>query len=63
MATSKQGTLLKIPYDFRAPTISRIRERFWNPDDKRIFTPHIFGWGYAINFYQLLRKLRMKNHS
>ena len=51
------GTFLRVPYEFRPPTISRIRERLWNPEDKRIFTPHVFGVGWAVNFYQVADRL------
>lgn len=47
-----------IPYDFRAPTVVRLRERLWNPDDPRIFTEHVFGVGWAINFHTVFQKLR-----
>jgi len=47
-----------VPYDFRMPTGQRLRERFWNPEDPRIFTEHVFGVGWAINFYTVLRKLQ-----
>lgn len=53
----KTGTFLGIPYDLRPPTLNRLRERLWNPDDRRILTPHSFGWGYSINFYEVLRRL------
>jgi hypothetical protein len=49
--------LLGIPYDWRAPTMARLRQRWWNPEDRRILTPKTFGWGYAINFYELGRRL------
>lgn len=48
---------LNVPYDFRRPTVARIQERWWNRNDKRIITPRVFGWGYAINFYQVLRRV------
>ena len=51
------GRFLKVPYDFRFPTLQRLKDRFWNPDDPRIFTPHVFGVGWSINAYQLLRQL------
>ncbi len=51
------GTFMRVPYEFRPPTISRIRERLWNPEDKRIFTPHVFGVGWAVNFYQVADRL------
>lgn len=56
MNISNNGFFLGIPYDFRKPTLARIKERCWNPTDMRIFTPHVFGWGYSINLYQLLKK-------
>lgn len=54
------GKFLGIPYDYRAPTWTVIKERAWNPNDHRIFTPHIFGWGYSINLYEVLRRLGLK---
>jgi len=58
----KTGKFLNIPYDFRLPTWKRIKERCWNSNDPQIFTPKAFGYGWTINFYQVLRKLkRIKN--
>lgn len=42
-----------LPYDFRRPTWTRIKERLWNPEDERIWTPRVFGAGWSINLYQL----------
>ena len=47
------GRFVRVPYDFRIPTLRRVRERWWNPDDPRIFTPHVFGVGWSLNLYQL----------
>ena len=55
----KTGTFLHIPYDWRWPTWSVIKERMWNPAEPRILTPHVFGWGWSINLYQLFRRLGM----
>ena len=52
------GRFLMVPYDFRVPTLQRIKYRLWNPNDPRIFTPHVFGAGWSINAYQLLKRLR-----
>lgn len=49
----KTGKFLGIPYDFRFPTLSRIRERMWNREDERIFTPRVYGAGWTINFATL----------
>jgi uncharacterized protein DUF5808 len=35
-----------------------LRERLWNPRDRRLFTPHVFGWGWSVNFYELFRRLK-----
>lgn len=29
----------------------------WNPHDPRLLTPKSFGWGYDINFYELLARM------
>ena len=52
------GRFLRVPYDFRFPTLQRVRDRFWNPDDPRIFTPHVFGVGWSLNAFQALRWAR-----
>lgn len=55
-----QGKILGfIPYDFTLPTPRKLKARLWNPEDSRILTPRILGIGWCINFYQLLRKLRI----
>lgn len=51
-----EGRFLGVPYDFRPPTVSRFRERCWNPDDPRLLTPHVFGWGWTLNLYTLVRR-------
>jgi hypothetical protein len=55
----KRGTetFLGMSYDWRRPTWSRVRERAWNPRDRRLLTPKSFGWGYDINFYELLTRM------
>jgi hypothetical protein len=51
------GTFLGLPYDWRRPTWSRVRARVWNPHDPRLLTPKSFGWGYDLNFYELLARV------
>ena len=55
---SPTGRLLGVPYDFRFPTLSRLKERLWNPDDPRLITPRAFGIGWSVNAYELMRRLR-----
>ena len=52
------GRVGVVPYDFRFPTIKRIKDAFWNPEDTRIFTPHVFGIGWAVNLFALVDKIR-----
>ena len=51
------GTYHCIPFDFRFPTVDRVRERLWNPDDPRVITPTIFGAGWSVNLYQAGRQM------
>ena len=46
-----------VPYDFRIPTIERVKESYWNPYERRVLTPEVFGVGWAVNFYRLLENL------
>lgn len=54
-----EGRVGFVPYDFRMPTLERIKDAWWNPDDERIITPRAFGIGWAINLYQLRRRALM----
>ena len=49
-----QGRKSGIPYDFRRPTLSKLRSRWWNPADARVFTPKTYGIGWDINLYRLV---------
>ncbi len=49
-----QGTLFNIPYDFRWPTVERLRETFWNKRTSNVLVPTAFGMGWTINFYPLI---------
>lgn len=49
-----------VPYDFRVPTATRIRERMWAPDDSRVITPEVFGVGWTLNVGRLVALVRHK---
>ena len=51
------GTFLGVPFEFRIPNVKRVRERWWNREDDRLFTPHVFGVGWSLNLYQARKKL------
>ena len=46
-----------IPYDFRIPTIERVRSAYWDPASDTVFTDKVIGVGWAVNIPGLLRKL------
>ena len=48
------GRYLGMPYDWRKPSLARIRARAWNPQDRSLLTPKTFGWGYDANLYELM---------
>ena len=41
-----------VPYDFRPPTWTRIREAYWNPRSEKLFSDRVFGVGWAVNLYR-----------
>ena len=48
------GKIAGIPYDFRLPTVERIRDTFWNKNTSQIFLPQVFGIGWSINLYPII---------
>ena len=57
------GQILFVPYDFRPLTPARIRERWWNPEDPRLLTPHVFGAGWSLNLDRLKEMLVQPPHT
>jgi hypothetical protein len=55
------GKFLGVSYDWRRPTMARAKSRFWNDDDRRVFTPKTYGWGYDVNVAQVLRRLWLRS--
>lgn len=43
-----------VPYDFRVPTMERVRNTYWNPDGPAL-SGKVFGVGWAPNFGVLTR--------
>jgi hypothetical protein len=52
-----RGRFLGLPYDWRKPTLRRVRHELWNRRERRILVPKAFGWGYGLNLNALLRRL------
>ena len=49
-----------IPYDLRVPTLARLRERIWAPEDERLLTPHPFGVGWTLNAGRVVLLVRRR---
>jgi hypothetical protein len=53
-----QGKLLGVvPYDFRLPTIARLRDAYWNRRSNRLFSDKPVGVGWSVNVAALLKRL------
>ena len=52
------GRVAGVPYEFRAPTVERLKRSWWNAADERILTEPVFGVGWGINLLRLARELR-----
>ena len=53
----KRGTFLGMPYDLAWPTAARLRRSVWDPADRRVLTPKVYGWGYSLNLHAVARRL------
>ena len=49
-----------IPYDFRMPTIERLRQAYWNPRSPKLVTDRPFGVGWSVNIPTVLRRLGVR---
>lgn len=55
------GRLLgAIPYDFRMPTVERIKAAYWNPRSPKMITDRPLGVGWAVNIPTVLRRLGVR---
>ena len=52
------GRLGIVPYDFRPPTLSRLRSAWWQPHSRTLLRPQPFGVGWTLNFGWLYHALR-----
>ena len=49
-----------VPYDFRIPTVARVRERLWNPESDHVVGPRVFGVGWTVNVGKVVSMVRAK---
>lgn len=52
------GDLWGIPYDYRKPTVDKVKATFWAPEDERIVMPRAFGVGWDVNVGRVVRLAR-----
>jgi hypothetical protein len=50
MMAGSHGKLFGLlPYDFRPPTLTRLRRTLWNREDERFLVPIYIGVGWSVN--------------
>ena len=49
-----------VPYDFRMPTVARVKERMWNPDSTQLINPRVFGVGWTLNLGRVVGLVRAR---
>ena len=55
------GKLLGVvPYDFRMPSIERLRQAYWNPRSPKLFTDRPVGVGWSVNIPTAMRRLGVR---
>jgi hypothetical protein len=47
-----------VPYSFRMPTMTEVRDTFWNPANPNVLTGRLFGLGWTFNLYSIWRLIR-----
>ncbi|WP_332642513.1 hypothetical protein [Aeromicrobium sp.] len=53
------GTVMGfVPYDLRRPTLARVKDSLWAPEDSRMFLPRAFGVGWSPNLVRIVHVLR-----
>jgi Family of unknown function (DUF5808) len=55
-----QGRIARVPYDFRTPSLSRLRSGVWQPDRSAVVVPKTFGLGWTLNVGSLAARTRRR---
>lgn len=53
-----QGRVARVPYDFRAPSLTRLRSGIWQPDQSAVVVPKSFGLGWTLNLGSVAARTR-----
>ena len=46
-----------MPYNWESLKRGDVGRGLWDPEDRRVFPPKNYGWGYGLNFAELKRRL------
>ena len=52
------GSLGFVPYDLRMPTVARMKQRMWDPDNEHVINPRVFGVGWTVNLGRVVELVR-----
>ncbi|WP_159792859.1 DUF5808 domain-containing protein [Puerhibacterium puerhi] len=52
-----------VPYDFRMPSVAKMREHMWAPENPQVLPPRAFGVGWDVNVGRLVALARRKTAS
>jgi len=47
-----------VPYELRPPTLERVRDTYWSPEDVHVFKPAVWGVGWSVNVGRVMRLVR-----
>jgi hypothetical protein len=47
-----------VPYELRPPTMDRVRETYWAPEDAHLLKPPVWGVGWQLNVGRVVAMLR-----
>ena len=50
-----QGKVAGVPYDYRTPTVDRLRATWWAPEDDRLVQPTAYGLGWDLNLGRVVK--------
>jgi hypothetical protein len=53
-----QGRVARVPYDFRAPSLTRLRHGVWQPTSSDVVVPKSFGLGWTVNLGSVAARTR-----
>jgi hypothetical protein len=48
------GDVAGVPYDFRTPSVDKLKRAAWDPDNPNVVGPPAFGVGWSINLARVV---------